>query len=250
MTCDVYDVLIDTQRELGALLRIHHWRITCTPMPEVMDDTVALVDRRQELAVERADGCAYGLAAAERDDGDGGPGQPGSGGASSRRKDGTRLVLLRVRRQCGAAVVFFTLEMTAELGEHWYWRRVRPESVAYPSGQALAGGGGYTHTAETDDTRCRACMSTIRRTSTSTSCRVIAKITAAKGLLGLLIINYLQLLATVNPGVRVNRGGGVQPQAEGAGALGVPVMVSSQLNRQAEDRAGSPELRHLRENGP
>lgn len=31
MTCDVYDVLIDTQRELGRCSRIRRWRITCTP---------------------------------------------------------------------------------------------------------------------------------------------------------------------------------------------------------------------------
>ena len=62
---------------------------------------------------------------------------------------------------------------------------------------------------------------------------VIAKSLRAKGLLGLLIVDYLQLLATVNP----------------ARSLGCPVIVSSQLNRQAEDRAGSPELRHLRESG-
>ena len=90
MTCDVYDVLIDTQRELGALLEDSPLENHLHPMPEVMEDTVALVDRRQELA----DGCAYGLAAAERDDRGMAAGQPDFyGGASGRRKDGTRLVL-------------------------------------------------------------------------------------------------------------------------------------------------------------
>lgn len=40
MTCDVYDVLIDTQRELGALLEDSPLENHLHPMPEVMDDTV------------------------------------------------------------------------------------------------------------------------------------------------------------------------------------------------------------------
>ena len=67
MTCDVYDVLIDTQRELGALLEDSPLENHLHPMPEVMDDTVALVDRRQELAVngvltEAGGACVLGKA--------------------------------------------------------------------------------------------------------------------------------------------------------------------------------------------
>ena len=36
MTCDVYDVLIDTQRELGALLEDSPLENHLHPMPEVM----------------------------------------------------------------------------------------------------------------------------------------------------------------------------------------------------------------------
>lgn len=61
MTCDVYDVLIDTQRELGALLEDSPLENHLHPMPEVMDDTVALVDRRQELAVNGLTGVPTGL---------------------------------------------------------------------------------------------------------------------------------------------------------------------------------------------
>lgn len=73
----------------------------------------------------------------------------------------------------------------------------------------------------------------------------------AKGLLGLLIVDYLQLLATVNPGrTREQEVAECSRKLKGlARSLGCPVIVSSQLNRQAEDRAGSPELRHLRESG-
>ena len=69
--------------------------------------------------------------------------------------------------------------------------------------------------------------------------------------LGLLIVDYLQLLATVNPGrTREQEVAECSRKLKGlARSLGCPVIVSSQLNRQAEDRAGSPELRHLRESG-
>ena len=67
----------------------------------------------------------------------------------------------------------------------------------------------------------------------------------------MLIVDYLQLLATVNPGrTREQEVAECSRKLKGlARSLGCPVIVSSQLNRQAEDRAGSPELRHLRESG-
>lgn len=61
MTCDVYDVLIGTQRELGALLDDSPLENHLHPMPEVMEDTVALVDRRQELSVNGLTGVPTGL---------------------------------------------------------------------------------------------------------------------------------------------------------------------------------------------
>lgn len=206
MTCDVYDVLIDTQRELGALLEDSPLENHLHPMPEVMDDTVALVDRRQELAVN-------GLT--------------------------------------GVPVVFFTLEMTAsELGE----RMVLAESSADP----LRIRQGRLSPEEVEDVhRTAERMSALPVHVDDTpyinvdQLCVIAKSLRAKGLLGLLIVDYLQLLATVNPGrTREQEVAECSRKLKGlARSLGCPVIVSSQLNRQAEDRAGSPELRHLRESG-
>lgn len=71
MTCDVYDVLIGTQRELGALLDDSPLENHLHPMPEVMEDTVALVDRRQELSVNGLTGVPTGLQRLNEMTGDG-----------------------------------------------------------------------------------------------------------------------------------------------------------------------------------
>lgn len=130
MTCDVYDVLIDTQRELGALLEDSPLENHLHPMPEVMDDTVALVDRRQELAVNGLTGVPTGL---QRLNEMTGGWQPGNLiFTAARPADGKTALDLFFARQAamaGVPVVFFTLEMTAsELGE----RMVLAESSADP----------------------------------------------------------------------------------------------------------------------
>lgn len=124
-------------------------------MPEVMEDTVALVDRRQELA----DGCAYGLAAAERDDRGWQPGNLIF--TAARPADGKTALDLFFARQAamaGVPVVFFTLEMTAsELGE----RMVLAESSADPlrirQGRLAGGGGGCAPYGGTDERAAGAC---------------------------------------------------------------------------------------------
>lgn len=217
MTCDVYDVLIDTQRELGALLEDSPLENHLHPMPEVMDDTVALVDRRQELAVNGLTGVPTGL---QRLNEMTGGWQPGNLiFTAARPADGKTALDLFFARQAamaGVPVVFFTLEMTAsELGE----RMVLAESSADP----LRIRQGRLSPEEVEDVhRTAERMSALPVHVDDTpyinvdQLCVIAKSLRAKGL---------------------------------ARSLGCPVIVSSQLNRQAEDRAGSPELRHLRESG-
>ena len=252
MTCDVYDVLIDTQRELGALLEDSPLENHLHPMPEVMDDTVALVDRRQELAVNGLTGVPTGL---QRLNEMTGGWQPGNLiFTAARPADGKTALDLFFARQAamaGVPVVFFTLEMTAsELGE----RMVLAESSADP----LRIRQGRLSPEEVEDVhRTAERMSALPVHVDDTpyinvdQLCVIAKSLRAKGLLGLLIVDYLQLLATVNPGrTREQEVAECSRKLKGlARSLGCPVIVSSQLNRQAEDRAGSPELRHLRESG-
>lgn len=252
MTCDVYDVLIDTQRELGALLEDSPLENHLHPMPEVMDDTVALVDRRQELAVNGLTGVPTGL---QRLNEMTGGWQPGNLiFTAARPADGKTALDLFFARQAamaGVPVVFFTLEMTAsELGE----RMVLAESSADP----LRIRQGRLSPEEVEDvhrTAERMSMLPVHVDDTPyinvDQLCVIAKSLRAKGLLGLLIVDYLQLLATVNPGrTREQEVAECSRKLKGlARSLGCPVIVSSQLNRQAEDRAGSPELRHLRESG-
>ena len=190
MTCDVYDVLIGTQRELGALLDDSPLENHLHPMPEVMEDTVALVDRRQELMTASELGERMVLAESRADP-------------------------LRIRQG----------KLTAEEVEDVH--RTAERMSALP--------------VHVDDTP---------YINVDQLC-VIAKSLRAKGELGLLIVDYLQLLATVNPGrTREQEVAECSRKLKGlARSLGCPVIVSSQLNRQAEDRAGSPELRHLRESG-
>ena len=157
----------------------------------------------------------------------------------------------RQAAMAGVPVVFFTLEMTAsELGE----RMVLAESSADP----LRIRQGRLSPEEVEDVhRTAERMSALPVHVDDTpyinvdQLCVIAKSLRAKGLLGLLIVDYLQLLATVNPGrTREQEVAECSRKLKGlARSLGCPVIVSSQLNRQAEDRAGSPELRHLRESG-
>lgn len=252
MTCDVYDVLIDTQRELGALLDDSPLENHLHPMPEVMEDTVALVDRRQELSVNGLTGVPTGL---QRLNEMTGGWQPGNLiFTAARPADGKTALDLFFARQAamaGVPVVFFTLEMTAsELGE----RMVLAESRADP----LRIRQGKLTPEEVEDVhRTAERMSVLPVQVDDTpyinvdQLCIIAKSLRAKGELGLLIVDYLQLLATVNPGrTREQEVAECSRKLKGlARSLGCPVIVSSQLNRQAEDRAGSPELRHLRESG-
>lgn len=239
-------------RELGALLEDSPLENHLHPMPEVMDDTVALVDRRQELAVNGLTGVPTGL---QRLNEMTGGWQPGNLiFTAARPADGKTALDLFFARQAamaGVPVVFFTLEMTAsELGE----RMVLAESSADP----LRIRQGRLSPEEVEDVhRTAERMSALPVHVDDTpyinvdQLCVIAKSLRAKGLLGLLIVDYLQLLATVNPGrTREQEVAECSRKLKGlARSLGCPVIVSSQLNRQAEDRAGSPELRHLRESG-
>lgn len=164
---------------------------------------------------------------------------------------GGPFAVAKLAAMAGVPVVFFTLEMTAsELGE----RMVLAESSADP----LRIRQGRLSPEEVEDVhRTAERMSALPVHVDDTpyinvdQLCVIAKSLRAKGLLGLLIVDYLQLLATVNPGrTREQEVAECSRKLKGlARSLGCPVIVSSQLNRQAEDRAGSPELRHLRESG-
>lgn len=252
MTCDVYDVMIDTQRELGALLEDSPLENHLHSMPEVMESTVEVVDRRQEVAVNGLTGIPTGLKRLDEMTGGWQAGnliftaaRPGDG------KTAIDLFFARKAAQAGVPVVFFTLEMTAaELGE----RLVLAESMADP----LRIRQGRLTPEEVDDVhRTAERMKDLPIQVDDTpyvnidQLCVRAKSLYAKKELGLLVVDYLQLLATLNVGrTREQEVAECSRKLKGlARALGCPVIVSSQLNRQAEDRPGSPELRHLRESG-
>ena len=144
MTCDVYDVLIDTQRELGALLEDSPLENHLHPMPEVMDDTVALVDRRQELAVNGLTGVPTGL---QRLNEMTGGWQPGNLiFTAARPADGkTALDLFFCASGSDGGCAGGVLHAGDDgfgTGRAYGTGREFGRSVAYPSGQALAGGGG------------------------------------------------------------------------------------------------------------
>ena len=252
MTCDVYDVLIGTQRELGALLDDSPLENHLHPMPEVMEDTVALVDRRQELSVNGLTGVPTGL---QRLNEMTGGWQPGNLiFTAARPADGKTALDLFFARQAamaGVPVVFFTLEMTAsELGERMVLAESRADPLRIRQGKLTAEEVEDVHRTAERMSALPVHVDDTPYINVDQLC-VIAKSLRAKGELGLLIVDYLQLLATVNPGrTREQEVAECSRKLKGlARSLGCPVIVSSQLNRQAEDRAGSPELRHLRESG-
>lgn len=159
------------------------------------------MDRRQELAVNGLTGVPTGL---QRLNEMTGGWQPGNLiFTAARPADGKTALDLFFARQAamaGVPVVFFTLEMTAsELGE----RMVLAESSADP----LRIRQGRLSPEEVEDVhRTAERMSALPVHVDDTpyinvdQLCVIAKSLRAKGLLGLLIVDYLQLLATVNPG--------------------------------------------------
>ena len=240
MTCDVYDVLIDTQRELGALLEDSPLENHLHPMPEVMDDTVALVDRRQELAVNGLTGVLRACSA-ERDDRGMAAGQPDFyGGASGRRKDGTRPVLCASGGDGGCTGgVLHAGDDGFGTGRAYGTGGEFGRSAAYSSGQLSPEEVEDVHRTAERMSALPVHVDDTPYINVDQLC-VIAKSLRAKGLLGLLIVDYLQLLATVNPGrTREQEVAECSRKLKGlARSLGCPVIVSSQLNRQAEDRAG------------
>lgn len=151
----------------------------------------------------------------------------------------------------GVPVVFFTLEMTAsELGERMVLAESRADPLRIRQGKLTAEEVEDVHRTAERMSALPVHVDDTPYINVDQLC-VIAKSLRAKGELGLLIVDYLQLLATVNPGrTREQEVAECSRKLKGlARSLGCPVIVSSQLNRQAEDRAGSPELRHLRESG-
>lgn len=253
MTNDVYDVIMAVQRETAALLDDSLVEDHLHDMPEVMDHTVREVERRQAMSVGGLTGVPTGLAGLDALTGGWQPGnliftaaRPGDG------KTAIDLFFARKAAMAGVPVAFFTLEMTAaEVGE----RFVLAESLADP----LRMKQGRLTGEELDD---------VRRTAERMSALpihvddtpyinidqlcVIAKGLQAKGRLGLLFVDYLQLLETVSKGrTREQEVAECSRRLKGlARSLGCPVIVSSQLNRQVEgQRYGIPELRNLRESG-
>lgn len=253
MTNDVYDVVIAVQREIAALLDDSEVEDHLHDMPEVMDRTVREVERRQALSVGGLTGVPIGLAELDALTGGWQPGnliftaaRPGDG------KTAIDLFFARKAAMAGVPVAFFTLEMTAaEVGERFVLAESRADPLRMKRGQLTD--------EELDD---------VRRTAERMSALpihvddtpyinidqlcIIAKGLQAKGRLGLLFVDYLQLLETVSKGrTREQEVAECSRRLKGlARSLGCPVIVSSQLNRQVEgQRYGIPELRNLRESG-
>ena len=237
MTCDVYDVLIDTQRELGALLEDSPLENHLHPMPEVMGDTVALVDRRQELAVNGLTGVPTGL---QRLNEMTGGWQPGNliftAGRPAMGKTQLGLKFAMEAASRGYHVLLFTLEMMSEeVGERLLLMRT-------PGLYAKVKGGRVTQQ-ELDEL--------FRQARELDNCPLLVDDKAYLGIdqlcaearmvhsryrVDLVVVDYLQLLGVTERAGR-NR---EQEVAE----------CSRKLKRQVEQTFNQrPELKHLRESG-
>ena len=221
MTCDVYDVLIGTQRELGALLDDSPLENHLHPMPEVMEDTVALVDRRQELSVNGLTGVPTGL---QRLNEMTGGWQPGNLiFTAARPADGKTALDLFFARQAamaGVPVVFFTLEMTAsELGERMVLAESRADPLRIRQGKLTAEEVEDVHRTAERMSALPVHVDDTPYINVDQLC-VIAKSLRAKGGAGAAHRGLSATACHGEPGAYARAGGGgVQSQAEGAGTI-------------------------------
>lgn len=254
MTCDVFDTVMEMQAELGRLLEDSPTETHLRSMEEVVDMTLALVDRRVTEGKDGVTGIPTGVPELDAVTGGWQPGnliltaaRPGVG------KTQLDLKMALKAAEEGYKVLFFTLEMmSTEVGERLVlmdtpldFRRVRrglmskvEVGIIHHQGEKIKSLPLYI-----DDTP---------YISVDQVCGIAKRMKAKSGL-DMVVVDYLQLMGVVNVTGKTRE----QEVAECtrklkalARSLECPVIVSSQLNRQVGNSYGrKPELHHLRESG-
>lgn len=251
-TFDHYEVMVSLNNDLNGMMENSPLESHLHTMEEVADMTVSTVHRRQETSRQGLTGVPTGLPELDALTGGWQPGnlitnagRPGDG------KSALDVSFALAAAKAGVPVVYFTLEMSAaEVGE----RLVLAESHADP---AHVKRGQLTADENADFEAAAARMAKlpiyIDDTPSISIDRLCAQMRGLKfrGKVGLLIVDYLQLIGSSLTGR--NREQEVAECSRKlkmlARSLQCPVIVSSQLNRQAEDQTTPPDLRHLRESG-
>lgn len=253
MTVDAFDTVLEAQASLNALIDDSPMQSNLHTMPEVMELTLEGAVRRVATSVDGVTGVPSGLKDLDEVTGGWQPGnliytaaRPGDG------KTAIDLFFARNAAKAGVPVVFFTLEMTArEVGDRWMLSECDVDPLAWKQGRL----------SEADMQQARLTaqrMSTlpIRVDDTPGICIdeicLTAKSLYAKGQCGLVIVDYLQLCRAMEQGrIREQEVAECSRKLKAlARRLSCPVIVSSQLNRQSEGRAGLvPRLADLRESG-
>lgn len=254
MTFDVFEVAAEVQETLGQLLDSSPLKSHLKPMEEVMDLTMERIGQRTAGGRDGMTGIPTGVELLDRVTGGWQPGnliltaaRPGVG------KTQLDLHMALTAAKAGYRVLFFTLEMMdEEVGERLLlmdsdmdFRQVKKGLVSADGLEKLKGCAERMKPLAlyVDDTP---------YISIDQLCG-IARCQKAKRGVDLVVVDYLQLL---NPTGRAGRTR-EQEVAECtrklkalARSLECPVIVSSQLNRQADNTYGHrPGLNHLRESG-
>ena len=249
---DVFDIIVSMQHVLEALCENSPLENHLHTLTQVMEETIGLIERRQATARGGLTGIPTGL---ERlDEITGGwqngnliyvAGRPGDG------KSALALHMALTAAQAGTPVVIYTLEMKAtELGERIALAQTDIDPARLRQGRLLP------QEMETL-TRCREkaaqmplCIDDTPYLSIDHLCTLV-KAQHAKGKCRMVIVDYLQLLATLAPGrTREQEVAECSRKLKAlARSIDSPVIVASQLNRQAEEQNTVPDLRHLRESG-
>ena len=252
-TVDLYDTIIDTQRELTRLMEDTPLQNNLHTMAEVMDVTLGEGVERMRKSVNGVTGIPTGLR--DLDELTGGWQRGNVIYTAARPGDGKTALDLFFAKQAAMAdvpVVYFTLERSArEVGDRWMLSECDIDPNAWKGGRLTDA---ELETARITTERMKQLPIHVDDTpyiSIDEIC-LTAKSLHAKGLCRLVLVDYLQLC-------RVMTGGRNREQEVAecsrklkalARRLDCPVIVSSQLNRQAESRPGQiPQINDLRESG-
>ena len=249
---DVFDLIVRMQKILESLVGNSPLESHLHTLPRVMKQTLEVIKHRQATAVDGLTGITTGFAELDRRTGGWQKGnliyvagRPGDG------KSAVMLHMARAAAASGVPVLFYTLEMQAsEIGERMALAETGVDPLRMKQGR-------LTQIEVEAVERCveqahclPLCVDDTPYLGIDHLCTLV-RAQRAKGNCGLVIVDYLQLLGTAAPGrTREQEVAECSRKLKAlARTIDCPVIVASQLNRQAEEQPAPPDLRHLRESG-
>ncbi len=249
---DVFDLIVQMQRVLESLYENSPLENHLHTLPQVVDDTLQLIALRQASAANGLTGVPTGFG--RLDALTGGwqkgnliylAGRPGDG------KSAVALHMALTAARAGVPVLIYTLEMKAtEIGERFVLAHADVDAPRLKQGRLTPEEVQGLEACREEAERLPVRVDDTPYLSVDHLCALV-KAQHARQRCGLLVVDYLQLLATVSPGrTREQEVAECSRKLKAlARSLDCPVLVASQLNRQAEELPTMPELRHLRESG-